>query len=277
MLITNRTQRGVTLIELMIGMLVGLIIVGGGVSVYVASIKANSDNLKLMRLNQDLRSMMDLMVKDIRRAGFVTDDPANNFASLQNNPFFDDSTSGATTDIALPNGNPGNCIVYSYNADIDTPPTVSNDEYFGFRLVNNALEMRKTGTTNENCTAANEWDSITEPEVAISELTFTLVTSTLNVTSMATDSDGDGCLDGDDQAPNTASSSCKTGDYGNGLCDSGESCNTCTLNGSPDPACLYVRNVTLRLTGRLVDDPSVTQTLIEQVRVRNDKFVAALP
>jgi len=32
--------------------------------------------------------MMDIMARDIRRAGFVTADPVTNFSALQSNPFF---------------------------------------------------------------------------------------------------------------------------------------------------------------------------------------------
>jgi len=275
MLKNRQSQKGVTLIELLIGVLVGLVIVAAGISIFGTSVKGQSDNIKLSRLNQDMRSMMDIMARDIRRAGFVTSDPSANLSSLQNNPFFDSTTAGATTDLAIYNTNA--CIVYAYNSNNDSPPVVDSSERFGFRLDNaGELDMRRSGSTNENCTDG-QWETITEPEVEITGLTFTITPTTLNATSMATDTDGDGCFDGDDQNPTTASSSCKTGLYGNNLCDSGEACNTCTRDGSPDPACLYVRNVDITLAGRLRTDTSVTQSITEQVRVRNDKFLAAIP
>lgn len=42
--------------------------------------------------------------------------------------------------------------------------------------------------------------------------------------------------------------------------------------GGPGTASLNIRQITLQMTGRLVRTPSVTRTLIEQVRVRNDVF-----
>lgn len=279
-MLSSSRQTGVTLVELLIGMLVGLVVVAGGISVFTTSLRGQSDNIKLSRLNQDLRSMIDIMARDIRRAGFVTDDPVTYLASLKNNPFFDNTTTGATTELAVydyASGN-DNCIVYAYNANNDKPPAVQDNERFGFRLDTNTgvLEMRRSGSTNEDCDDG-DWATITEPEVEITGLTFNLTSTTLNATSMATDTDGDGCYDGDDANPTTASSSCASGTYGNKLCDSGEACNTCTRDGSPDPACLYVRNVTISLSGRLRDDPVMTQTLIEQVRIRNDKFLDAIP
>ena len=43
------------------------------------------------------------------------------------------------------------------------------------------------------------------------------------------------------------------------------------------PPAYTVRNVAISLTGRLRDDNAVTQTITEQVRVRNDKFLSAIP
>jgi prepilin peptidase dependent protein B len=262
MLITRKQQTGLSLIELMIGLLVGLVIVAGGLSVFVTSVRGQADNIKLSRLNQDMRAMMDIMVRDIRRAGFVTSDPQTNLTSLQNNPFF-----GPTTDIAVwdYDGSNDNCIVYAYNRNDNSPLTDDDDERLGFRLNDGGnLEMRRSGTTNENCdNDDDDWESITESEVEINGLTFGLAQTPLNVSSMIDDGDDDGIPDGDSND--------------NGLCDPGEACNTCTRDGSPDPACLYVRNVTITLTGRLRDDNTVTQTITEQVRLRNDKYLAPIP
>jgi prepilin peptidase dependent protein B len=282
MLITHKQQAGVTLVELMIGLLVGLIVVAAGINIFTTSIRGQTDNINLTRLNQDMRAMMDIMVRDIRRAGFVTSAPYTNFASLQENPFFD-----TTTDIAFYDTNGTNsCIVYSYNEDESTDVDADADELIdvettdrlGFRLrTDSKLDMRRSGTTNANCTDGS-WETITEPEVQITELRFTLTLTPLNVTSMATDTDGDGCMDGDDQVPGTASNGCISGTYGNNLCDTGEACNICDNTGvSGDPSCIYVRNVAIKLTGQLRDDNTVTQTITEQVRVRNDKFLLAIP
>lgn len=280
---SRKPHSGFNLIELMIGLAVGLLVVSAAMSVFYNAMQGITDNTKLVRLNQDMRAMMDIMVRDIRRAGFVTSNPTY-FADLKDNPYFDAVSSGHTTDIALLNSN--TCIVYSYNRDDDRPSRIrehdheheEEDERLGFRWNVNAgeLEMRTSGHTNESC--EGNWETITEPEVEITGLTFLLTSTTLNATSMLNDSDNDGCRDGDDENPTTSSASCKTGTYGNGLCDAGEPCNTCTRNGSPDPACVIVRYITIQqLSGRLRDDPTMTQSITETVRVRNDKFLPAIP
>ncbi len=274
MLKVDRRQKGTTLVELLIGMVVGLLVATGALSVLLLSLQAQGDTIKLARLNQDLRAMLDVMVRDIRRAGFATDDPENTLIFIETNPFFDSTSANATTDIFVYDyaGGTDNCIVYSYNRNLNTE--VDANERLGFRLASDGdLEMRRGGSSNENCSNGS-WETFTEPEVEVTTLTFALTTTaSLNVSSMVTDSDGDGCYDGDDQDPGTASSSCKSGTYGNDLCDAGEGCNTCTRDGSPDPACILIRSVTIRLAGRLRDDNSVVQSINEQVRVRNDLFL----
>ncbi|HIG92497.1 MAG TPA: hypothetical protein EYQ77_08825, partial [Methylococcaceae bacterium] len=141
-------------------------------------------------------------------------------SSLKNNPFFDATTTGATTDIAV--HDTGSCLVYSYNRDeednatdpptVETPPVVDGNERLGFRLIDGKLKMRKYGATNENCNTGLEWESISEPEVEITVLEFTLTENPLNVTSMTTDTDGDGCYDGDDATPSAANpTTCQSG------------------------------------------------------------------
>jgi len=272
-----RPQQGLTLIELMIGLLVGSIITAGAISVFNNTLKSNSDNLNLARINQDLRGMMDIMVRDIRRAGYVTDQPGFNDNlpagnvdgindDLTNNPFFDSETviTPQTTDITVLDD--GSCILYAYNRDNDSPATVAGNERLGFKLQDNQLKMRKNGATNDDCSNGLEWENITEPEVEITQLDFNLTEDAYDVTSMITDvvpAGGDGFWDGDDNH--------------NGTCDTGEACRTCTLDGSPDPACIFTRSVDISLTGRLAADHAVFQTITEHIKIRNDKYVAAVP
>jgi type IV pilus assembly protein PilW len=254
-------QSGVTLIELMIGMLVGIIVLGSTMAFFSSSVESQTDNIRLTRLNQDLRSLMDIMARDIRRAGFSTSTPDSNWASVNDNPFF-----AATTDIAI--YNTGSCIVYSYNRDDDdddgtgvpeVPSVVDSNEFLGFRLNGTTLQMRNGGgSTNANCTDGS-WQAVTDSDVSITALTFTMpAASTLNVTSMITDA-GDGTMVGDDDD--------------DGLCDTGEACNTCITG----QACLYVRTVDISITGQLADDAAVTQTVSESIRIRNDKYLATAP
>jgi len=302
-----KQQNGISLIELLIGLLVGTIVAAGAISIFSGSVKSSTDNINLTRLNQDLRAMMDIMARDIRRAGYITSNPATNLNSVLDNPFLDDQTIGATSDITKLgyDGGTDNCILYAYNRDEsddndnnensgagDGRIDVETREKLGFRLDSGGeLDMRQTGTTNENCIDGS-WQSITEPEVEITTLSFVLVDKALNVTSMdmMTDANTNGTTNGipdgfADVDVNTNGTTNGIPDgYAdvdinkNGSCDSTEACNTCSNTGvSGDPACLYIRTVTITLAGRLRSDNTVTQSITEQVRVRNDKYVAAVP
>jgi type II secretory pathway pseudopilin PulG len=63
-------QSGVTLISLMIGMLVGILVLTGTLSVYLLIVKGARENIQQARLNQELRAALEVMQQDIRRAGY---------------------------------------------------------------------------------------------------------------------------------------------------------------------------------------------------------------
>lgn len=278
MLRIRHVQSGFTLVELMIALVIGLVVLAGAAGIYLTSLRLQNDNLNLVRLTQDMRSMTDVMVRDIRRAGFVSSDPAQNLAAMRDNPFF-----GPAADIRTHWS--GACIVYAYNRDDDSngdgvsnevPPVVDANEYLGFRLNAGQLEMRQSGSTNADCDNGN-WIALSGHRVNVTALNFALLNSSVNASGMISDRDRDGCMDGDDESPDSFSSTCRTGSYGNGFCDEGEGCTVCVRDGAPDPACLAVRTVTLSLSAQLATDPDVKQTITHRVRLRNDQFLRALP
>lgn len=150
---------GFSLVELMISIVVGLIVIGGVLGVFVSAIKSHSDNLKMTRLNQELRTVMNMMVRDIRRAGFNRNardalDPAMS----NTNPFSDP---GAGTNLNIAPGN--SCITFAYDYDGDGSLGLGGavaDERYGYRLdaVSMAVEMRQGGAT---C-AVGGWVNITD-------------------------------------------------------------------------------------------------------------------
>lgn len=139
-------QHGVSLVELMIGLTIGMLIVIGVLSIYTSTSVGSRNTLNSAKLNMEIRGAMDLMAEDIRRAGFG----GNTFMAV------------GTTDLAIYDS--GSCIVYSYNDDNDIDGVVSADEYFGFRIQNNTIQMRNGGSGDaSNCTNG-EWEDITAPD-----------------------------------------------------------------------------------------------------------------
>lgn len=71
MLIINqfpRRQTGFGLVELMIGLLVGMVVVAAAGSILTTTLTSSNDNIKMARLDQELRQVMTMVSRDLRRA-----------------------------------------------------------------------------------------------------------------------------------------------------------------------------------------------------------------
>jgi len=174
----NRHQHGFTLVELMVALVVNVIILLALVSVFSANTSHVTKTTSLDALDQQLETAMQLMVNDIRRAGYwgnARNDLGNN---QNNNPFM-----AAGMDIAITGGN---CIIFSYDANSDnSAPSItssSDDERYGYRLSNQTLQARPFGATFACNAQASAWENVTDPTIVqITALSFTLNTSTVPV------------------------------------------------------------------------------------------------
>jgi len=226
-------QKGFTLIEIMISLMLGLIVIGGAISIYISTIKGSSDTVKSARLNYDLEAAMQFMVNDIRRAGYWSGAVTGSDSAL--NPF---TQGGANITISNITGGVGdNCILYSYDGETEngTPDT---NEYYGFKLENSTIKSRylvaNTTATELPCNKGS-WEDI-------------LDSGTIEITSLTFSSANTKCL-------NTSTSP-------NQLCSIGIS--------STDIA-VETRQIDITLVGRVKNDTSVTKTLTGIVKVRNNR------
>lgn len=191
----------------------------------------------MTRLNQELRVVMDMMVRDIRRAGYWGD-----ALSLGTNPF----NTGANRLVVGSSGNPnlgaagtgGDCILYAYEENGING--LQDDEKRGFRLVDvggiGVVRTREAGgaaTNNCSFSGANTESLTDDDTVDITDLTFTI----LSVCPLA-NSTGTVLL-----VTNTAAAQYR-----------------------------IIRTVQITLTGELRSDSSVSRTLQETVRVQNDEI-----
>lgn len=116
----NGHQRGVSLIELLVAMIIGLFIVGGAFAVYLGSRDSFRVNESVARIQEEARFGLMILSDDLALAGFL---------GRNNMPFV---TSGRKGDAAtLPTlGNPGHsrrdCVDYWY-IDIVVPVTGANN------------------------------------------------------------------------------------------------------------------------------------------------------
>ena len=141
-----------------------------------------------------------------------------------------------TTDISdLTILDAGSCVLYTY--DLNKNGIIDNDiEFFGFRLNGDRIEMRVSGSTTTNCHVADsEWEAVTDSSIiAITSLTFD---SSHYVCTNLTDSTDVGCA-----SPST------------------------------DDITQTIRQIDISLTGNVTANSSITRSLSESVRVRNDKL-----
>jgi prepilin-type N-terminal cleavage/methylation domain-containing protein len=205
-------QHGFTLIELLIAMLIGLIILSAVLGMFVSMIKADTDNIKAIQLNQELRGVMSLITRDLRRAGANRNAAVDATDGTPSNPF---SVAGGTRLAIAANAqaNANSCVTYTY--DEANSGVVDAGENFGFRWDSamNAVETRAAGAA---CGAVG-WTNVTDPTlVSVTGLTFTDTT----------------------------------------VVEAG----------------INIRQITVILSGQLVRDATVTRTITETVKLRNDEF-----
>lgn len=155
-------QQGFTLVELMVGMLVGLIVLSGVLYTLIVTIKSSRDILYSARLNQELAAITSVITGDIRRAGHWIQGTATT------TPYTEMRTDFHVVSNA--------CVLYSYDEDQDS--LIQDDEYRGVRFQGNDLWLKVSGdTTNANnmtdCSVGN-WQRISDENfMTITAATFT--------------------------------------------------------------------------------------------------------
>ena len=140
-------QRGLSIVEMLVGIAVGLFIVAGTTKLFVDYLGSNRNLLLETRVNQDLRAAADLVVRDLRRASY-----------------WRNSTTGISTNPTIPPvANPYAAVAYAsgaltYSYDKDGVNGINaTTEDFGVRrdVVSGkgVLQLRTAGG----------WQTITDP------------------------------------------------------------------------------------------------------------------
>lgn len=242
-------QSGLSIVELLVGVAVGLFIVGGALKLFVDYV-GNSRRLVLeTRLNQDLRAAADLIARDLRRAGYwgnstggvVTTAAAPVPASSPYASVSPSAASGVTS-----------TTTYSYSQGTENN-TLDSGENFGFRLSSGVVQYLRGGTN---------WQAITDDKtVTISNFSITPAHSCVSLQQYCTGS---------------VSAGCAVCTVGNGKLDA-NGCPTATCTGTGITACprITMRRFNIALQGTSATDANVIRNLQESVRVRNDQFTGA--
>lgn len=250
-------SRGMTLVELMVGIAVGMFVIAGVIATYLTTLRGGNETLRMARLNQEIRAVMDLMSFDIRRAGYAVDSAGT----------FDNSLlADKTVEIA------DSCILYRYKAP-------GSDEYFGFRLDNGVIEAN--ASPNPFDCSSTGWYAITDPSsITVSDLDFytginldDLPHPETSFVAENIDLGGSKCLhtsiDPTPTTPNWWPTEPTT------MTES-----PCESDDNPldmDSRRIEVRQVIVVLKGQSTNDPGNKVTRVESIRVRNDREIPAGP
>ncbi len=150
-------QKGFTLIELMIALLLSLLVIAASITIFISILKANNEDLKMIRLTQEMRSVMTIITRDIRRAGYWDGD-------VTNNTYLPSWSSGALNTLAI-----------SYDANSAGDKDVEDN--YQYEISNEEVLI----------TIAGNPSSITNPEFAeISLLNFDVDVLTLSSVEIRT-------------------------------------------------------------------------------------------
>lgn len=146
--IAERRQRGLSMVELLVGVAIGLFIAATGATLLAGNLRESRSLLIETRLMQDLRTAADIVARDLRRAGYWGAADAGVWSAgasgVVANPYVALAPGGAASD----------AVTFRYSRDAAENHVVDGNEQFGFRLRNGAIELQL---------GAGNWQALTDP------------------------------------------------------------------------------------------------------------------
>lgn len=144
----SHRQRGFTMVELLVGMTIGLVVIAAALALLVNRIQVHRAALLQSRLMQDLRVAANVVSRDLRRAGYWHDAAAGVAALGAAGTALANPYAAVTLESA-----PSDAVTFRYSRDAIEDHGIDANEQFGFRLRRGTLEML-LGTGN--------WQSLTD-------------------------------------------------------------------------------------------------------------------
>ncbi len=152
---SRRSNAGFSMIEVMVAMTISLLLFGGLLNAYVSTISSSTQLMTTAHLDNELHKMLDMMARDIRRAG--THGNPQVLVTGVANPFGVEGTGAYTGETA------NSCLVFSYDWDSDgVLDTSGQDERYGFRLKQGVVQSRVSGLGCDADGTPN-WENVTDP------------------------------------------------------------------------------------------------------------------
>ena len=147
----RRRERGLSLVELLVGAVVGLIVVAAAGSVVAAQQGAARRVQLEARLTQDLRGAAELVSRDLRRAGHWA--AAASAVRRGDEPILVNPHAQITAA-----SGPAAVVARSFSTGAGDAASVDDGERFGFRLRNGAIEVQL---------GARNWQALSDPGTVV--------------------------------------------------------------------------------------------------------------
>jgi type II secretory pathway component PulJ len=138
-------EKGETLIGLLVGLSVGLVVLAAGSALLAAHLRAHRSALQDSHLHADLRSAMDWMARELRKAQYTANAWATRSPSTCTDAFCDGSHNLRID---------GDEIHFSHDRNHDGQR--DSNECMGFRLSGTVLHAKRS------CSASGDWQAITD-------------------------------------------------------------------------------------------------------------------
>lgn len=232
-----RRPGGIGLVEMLVTIALGLFLIAVTAGMLVSQLAEHRRMLLDTRLTQELRAVLDLVARDVKRAGYwgsATDATwSGGPATAASNPYQGLAPAPGASDSRLG---------YAYSRDATEDQVVAGAERFGLRLNsgNRSADWRTSGAAISP-SDADTWQALNDPGVV--RVTRISVTSREQTVSLA-----DRCAIA-----------------------------ACPASAPDCPPRLALRQVEIEVEGVATTDPALTRRLRAQVSLRNPAVIGACP
>lgn len=138
-------ERGETLTGLLVGLSVGLVVLAGGTQMMAQHLHGHRMNLQASHLQNDLRTSMDWMTRELRQAQYVAGAWQTRSPTTCDDPFCDGHEDFSIEDDWI-----------DFSRDRDHDGMQDDDECMGFRVSEKALMARRS------CSGSGNWLPLTD-------------------------------------------------------------------------------------------------------------------
>jgi type IV pilus assembly protein PilW len=230
-------QRGIGLVEMLVSITLGLFLIGVTAGMLVSQLAEHRRMLLDTRMTQELRAVVDLVARDVKRAGYWGSAAEATWTGAPSN-----SASNPYQGLFPAPGASDSRIGYAYSRDTSEDQVVAGSERFGLRLntANRSADWRTSGAALAP-SDADTWQALNDPVVV--RVTRVSVRSREDAVSLA-----DRC----------ASTSCAA---------SAPDC----------PPHLALRQVDIEVEGVAATDPGLRRSLKAHVSLRNPAVIGICP